>query len=243
MLLFLIGYMGCGKSSIGRPLAKRLGLKFVDMDTEIERRCGVSVQQFFADRGEEAFRRLERELLRELTSAEDTVVATGGGVPCFFDNMELMNGAGVTVYFKLAPEKLAARLEHGKAKRPLLRGKSQQELVEYIRENLERREPFYSRARLIVACDSMSDEYVARHVEMYMENSYETCYDRFDTLHAGCMRKIAAGDLSCLEDRLAGAYERQYAADSYGLSGADGYGSRGRLDQPDGDGSDPFFVR
>ena len=97
--------MGCGKSSIGRPLAKRLGLKFVDMDTEIERRCGVSVQQFFADRGEEAFRRLERELLRELTSAEDTVVATGGGVPCFFDNMELMNGAGVTVYFKLAPEK------------------------------------------------------------------------------------------------------------------------------------------
>ena len=89
MLLFLIGYMGCGKSSIGRPLAKRLGLKFVDMDAEIERRCGVSVQQFFADRGEEAFRRLERELLRELTSAEDTVVATGGGVPCFFDNMEL----------------------------------------------------------------------------------------------------------------------------------------------------------
>ena len=171
MLLFLIGYMGCGKSSIGRPLAKRLGLKFVDMDAEIERRCGVSVQQFFADRGEEAFRRLERELLRELTSAEDTVVATGGGVPCFFDNMELMNGAGVTVYFKLAPEKLAARLEHGKAKRPLLRGKSQRELVEYIRENLERREPFYSRARLIVACDSMSDEYVARHVEMYLENS------------------------------------------------------------------------
>ena len=171
MLLFLIGYMGCGKSSIGRPLAKRLGLKFVDMDAEIERRCGVSVQQFFADRGEEAFRRLERELLRELTSAEDTVVATGGGVPCFFDNMELMNGAGVTVYFKLAPEKLAARLEHGTAKRPLLRGKSQRELVEYIRENLERREPFYSRARLIVACDSMSDEYVARHVEMYMENS------------------------------------------------------------------------
>ena len=104
MLLFLIGYMGCGKSSIGRPLAKRLGLKFVDMDTEIERRCGVSVQQFFADRGEEAFRRLERELLRELTSAEDTVVATGGGVPCFFDNMELMNGSGVTVYVKLAAD-------------------------------------------------------------------------------------------------------------------------------------------
>ncbi len=171
MLVFLIGYMGCGKSSLGRPLAKRLGLKFIDMDAEIEQRCGMSVQQLFADRGEETFRSLERELLGELTSIDDAVVATGGGAPCFFDNMELMNGAGVTVYFKLTPEELAARLEHGKAKRPLLCGKSQQELVEYIREDLKQREPFYSRARLIVACGSMSDEYIARHVEMYMENS------------------------------------------------------------------------
>ncbi|MBD9135025.1 MAG: hypothetical protein EGP73_09240 [Alistipes indistinctus] len=108
---------------------------------------------------------------RAVALMEDAEVLESLTMQCVAHNMELMNGAGVTVYFKLAPEKLAARLEHGKAKRPLLRGKSQQELVEYIRENLERREPFYSRARLIVACDSMSDEYVARHVEMYMENS------------------------------------------------------------------------
>lgn len=85
-----------------------------------------------------------------MTKAENTVVATGGGVPCFFDNMSLMNAAGITIYFKLSPEKLAARLEYGKNKRPLLRGKSQEELVAFIRENLEQREPFYAQARLIV---------------------------------------------------------------------------------------------
>lgn len=170
MLIFLIGYMGCGKSSIGRPLARRLGLGFVDMDSEIERRCGVTVQELFARDGEEAFRRQERALLEELIAAEHTVVATGGGVPCFFDNIELMNRAGLTVYFKMTPEKLAARLEHGKAKRPLLRDKTQEELVGFIRDNLAVREPFYARAKLIVACDSLSDEYMARHVELYLEN-------------------------------------------------------------------------
>ena len=78
MLLFLVGYMGCGKSSIGRPLAKRLGMQFVDMDTEIERRCGMSVRDFFAAHGEQEFRRYEHEVLQELTKAENTVVATGG---------------------------------------------------------------------------------------------------------------------------------------------------------------------
>lgn len=80
---------------------------------------------------------------------------------------------GVTIYFKLSPEKLAQRLEYGKAKRPLIKDKSQEELVEFIRENLQTREPFYSQARMIVACDSMSDEYIARHVELYMQNHPE----------------------------------------------------------------------
>lgn len=120
MLLFLVGYMGCGKSSIGRPLAKRLGMQFVDMDTEIERRCGMSVRDFFAAHGEQEFRRYEHEMLQELTQAENTVVATGGGVPCFFDNMSLMNAAGITIYFKLSPEKLAARLEYGKDRKSVV---------------------------------------------------------------------------------------------------------------------------
>lgn len=125
---------------------------------------------FFAAHGEQEFRRYEHEVLQELTKAENTVVATGGGVPCFFDNMSLMNAAGITIYFKLSPEKLAARLEYGKNKRPLLRGKSQEELVAFIRENLEQREPFYAQARLIVEGDRLSDEYMARHVMLYVEN-------------------------------------------------------------------------
>ena len=170
MLLFLVGYMGCGKSSIGRPLAKRLGMQIIDMDTEIERRCGMSLRDFYSEHGEQEFRRYEHEVLQELTKAENTVVATGGGVPCFFDNMSLMNEAGITIYFKLSPEKLAARLEYGKNKRPLLRGKSQQELVSFIQENLQQREPYYAQARLIVEGDRLSDEYMARHVMLYVEH-------------------------------------------------------------------------
>ena len=111
MLIFLIGYMGSGKTTIGRGLARRLGLRFIDMDTEVEQRTGMSVTDYFAARGEEAFRGEEREVLRCLTNEQDAVVATGGGVPCFFDNMEVMNASGLTIYLKMGPEKLAARLE------------------------------------------------------------------------------------------------------------------------------------
>lgn len=173
MLIFLIGYMGSGKTTIGRGLARRLGMRFVDMDTEVEQRSGLSVADYFAAHGEEAFRGQEREVLESLTAERDAVVATGGGVPCFFDNMEVMNAAGLTIYLKMGPEKLAARLEHGKAKRPLLRDKTQQQLRDFIAENLARREPFYGRAKMVMACDTMSDEYIAGHVALYVENHKE----------------------------------------------------------------------
>lgn len=170
VLVFLIGYMGSGKSSIGRGVARRLGYRFADMDVEIERRVGMSVAEFFAIQGEGAFRTKEREVLEELTREDSMVVATGGGAPCFGDNMEQMNIAGLTIYLKMAPEKLLTRLMHGQAKRPLLAGKSPDELLTYIAENLEKREPFYSRAKLVVAYDTLNDEYIARHVQLYIEN-------------------------------------------------------------------------
>ena len=108
MLIFLVGYMGCGKSTIGRTLAKQLGVRFLDMDTLLEQRCGKSVAEIFTETGETGFRQSEREVLAELTSEREAIVATGGGAPCFFDNMETMNRAGLTVYFKMSPEKLAA---------------------------------------------------------------------------------------------------------------------------------------
>lgn len=105
-----------------------------------------------------------------ISSYDDAVVATGGGTPCFFDNMEAMNRAGRTIYFQMSAEKLAVRLEHGRAKRPLLRDKSEDELVEYIRENIRKREPFYSQARLVIGCDGVSDDYVVSHVVSYLEH-------------------------------------------------------------------------
>lgn len=178
MLIFLVGYMGCGKSTIGRSLSKKLGMRFLDTDTQLEQRCGKSVSEIFASEGEERFRELEREALSEAASEKDAVVATGGGAPCFFDNMEAMNRAGVTVYFKMGAEKLAARLEHGKAKRPLLRGKSGPELIGFIRENIGRREPFYLKSKLIINCDGVSDDYIAEHVASYLNNTHDKTNER-----------------------------------------------------------------
>ena len=116
MIIFLVGYMGCGKSSIGRALASRLNIQFLDMDPLIEQHCGKSIREIFASEGEEGFRLHEKEVLAELVAEQqECIVATGGGAPCFYDNMEVMNRAGVTVYFQMSPEKLAGRLEHGKA--------------------------------------------------------------------------------------------------------------------------------
>ena len=171
MLIFLIGYMGCGKSSIGRRLAARLRVPFVDMDTEIERREGLSVSEIFARYGEAHFRRVEREVLADLCAMERGVVATGGGVPCGEGNMARMNRAGLTVYFRMSPDKLVRRLEHGRDKRPLIRHMDDEQLLAYISEHLARREPFYAQAGLVVACDHISDDYIARHIELYVENN------------------------------------------------------------------------
>lgn len=173
MLIFLIGYMGSGKTTIGRGLARRLGLRFIDMDAEVESRAGMSVSEIFAAQGEAEFRRQEQTVLQALAEEKDAVVATGGGTPCFFDNMEVMNAAGLTIYLKMGPEKLVSRLTNGIAKRPLLRDKTPEQLLDFIAGNLESREPFYGRAKIVMACDTMSDEYIAGHVAMYVEHHKE----------------------------------------------------------------------
>ncbi len=166
MILFLVGYMGCGKSTIGRTVAKRLGVEFVDMDRRIEERAAMSVAEVFASRGEAAFRQMERAMLEELTGGEgDRIVATGGGVPVHGDNMEVMNRAGLTVYFKMAPRGLVQRLKPGQERRPLLRGMDERELLRFVEHNLAQRAPFYERARMTIDCNGVSDEYIARHIE------------------------------------------------------------------------------
>ena len=160
MKIFLIGYMGCGKSSLGRRLARRAGVRFVDMDSEIEQREGASIGDIFRFEGEEYFRGRERDLIEEIAVSEgDMVVSTGGGAPTWGDNMERMNTAGMTVYLRRSPRQIASRLSlHGRQKRPKLRGLNDEELVAFMTANMAEREPFYSRARLCIDCAERSDD-------------------------------------------------------------------------------------
>lgn len=153
--IFLIGYMGAGKTTVGKMLSKQLGLSFIDLDHYIEGRYHKTVGQLFAERGEDAFRDVERRMLREVAMFEDILVSTGGGAPCFFDNMEFMNGAGQTVYLKVSVGELAKRLELCKTTRPVLKGRSGDELKTFIAESLEKREPFYSKASIIFNAEEM----------------------------------------------------------------------------------------
>ncbi len=152
MLIFLIGFMGSGKTTLGRPLARRLGYDFIDLDQLIEKREGMTIAEIFAARGEDHFRTLERTYLGSvIASGGDAVVSTGGGTPCFHDNMALMNANGVTVYLKLSPATLAGRLASAKVCRPLLADKSPEELLQYVADMLDVREEYYGRAKVVVA--------------------------------------------------------------------------------------------
>lgn len=145
--IIIIGYMGAGKTTVGKALSKELGIPFYDLDWYIESRMHKTVAQLFAERGEEGFRKVECNMLHEVAEFEDVVISCGGGTPCFFDNMEYLNQQGETVYLKADPEVLYGHLQMGKTVRPLLVGKSKEELLAFIREQLEKREPFYTKAK------------------------------------------------------------------------------------------------
>lgn len=156
--IILIGYMGAGKTTVGRQLALNLGLQFYDLDWYIEMRYHKKVSEIFAEEGEEHFRDLERRMLHEVAEFEDVVISCGGGTPCFGDNMQYMNQQAETVYLKLEPEVLAMHLSMGRTVRPLILNKTGDELLSYIKETLKVREPFYTQARHIVDV-SLMDNY------------------------------------------------------------------------------------
>ena len=145
--IILIGYMGAGKTTLGKRLSHELGLPFFDLDWYIENRFCKTVSELFAQRGEEGFRKIEQSMLHEVAEFEDVIISCGGGTPCFFDNMEYMNHQADTVYLKATPDVLARHLKMGKQKRPLLAGKSDEELADFIEESLRQREPYYTQAK------------------------------------------------------------------------------------------------
>ncbi|MDR3061370.1 MAG: shikimate kinase [Dysgonamonadaceae bacterium] len=156
--IFLIGYMGSGKTTIGKLLAKRAGLQFVDLDLFIENRYHKSIEQLFSEKGESGFREIERRALEEVAGFEDIVISTGGGAPCFFDNMTLMNQRGLTVYLKVSESGLAERLNYMKHNRPLIKDKNEDELKIFISESLGKRELFYNQAKLRLDAEQLLDE-------------------------------------------------------------------------------------
>lgn len=155
--IILVGYMGSGKTTIGRQLAMALGLEFYDLDWYIETRYRCSVAQIFAERGEGGFREMECNMLHEVAEFENIVLSCGGGTPCFFDNMNYLNMQGETVYLKATPQVLAKHLKMGRVERPLIKGKDEKELLDYIEHSLKSREPFYSQAKHILDVDLLDN--------------------------------------------------------------------------------------
>jgi len=145
--IIIIGYMGAGKTTVGKALARELGLQFYDLDWYIEARMHKTVPQLFAERGEQGFRQVERAMLHEAAEFEDVVLSCGGGTPCFFDNIDYMNSRGPVVYLKATPEVLHSHLMMGKTERPLIKGKTGDELTSFIARQLGEREPYYAKAR------------------------------------------------------------------------------------------------
>lgn len=147
MRIILIGYMGAGKTTVGKALSAELGMPFYDLDWYIENRMRKKVKQIFDEKGEDGFRRIEHNMLHEVAEFEHVIISCGGGTPCFFDNMDYMNATGTTVYLHAAPDVLYRHLQMGKTVRPLLLNKTADEMRTYIEQQIKEREPFYTKAQ------------------------------------------------------------------------------------------------
>ncbi|MBL6657749.1 MAG: shikimate kinase [Flavobacteriales bacterium] len=150
MTIFLVGYMGSGKSTLGQKLAYNLKHDFIDLDKYIEEQEGRTIKEIFDEDGEDYFRKLERLYLHRVIDTEDTVISTGGGTPCHFDNMEQMNEYGMTVYINMHPKALIPRLQKSAVLRPLIEGLEGEELLDYVYKTLREREGFYHKAQKVV---------------------------------------------------------------------------------------------
>jgi len=149
-IVYIIGFMGSGKSTTGRKLASSLGWSFIDLDRRIEETTGKSIPEIFSEYGEEYFRNVEKDTLKNLNTQSNTIISTGGGTPCHGDNMDYMVETGLTVYLKLTPVQLKQRLSESKGERPLIKGLSHEGLLGFIKEKLAGREKWYNRSDIVI---------------------------------------------------------------------------------------------
>jgi len=166
MRIYLLGLMGSGKTTIGKKLAKKLNYQFVDLDEVIEQKYGCSIAEYFEKYGEDSFRVVEQQTLRESFQHNDAVVSTGGGVPCFFNNMDEILEFGVSIYLMADVNLLVQRLKGGTDQRPLIKNKSIEELKEYLKQMTVKREVFYKRANLIIDAKDLTVEKILDELDL-----------------------------------------------------------------------------
>ncbi len=162
--IFLIGYMGAGKTTVGKALAKTTGLQFYDLDWYVEGRMRKTVPQIFAELGEEGFRRIEHRLLHEVAEFENVIISCGGGTPCFFDNIDYMNSCGDTLFLEASVDTIISHLKISRTPRPLLQQKSGEELRQFIGEQLQTRLPFYQQAKYTFNVDILDSFEKVNHL-------------------------------------------------------------------------------
>lgn len=160
--IYLVGYMGAGKTTAARRLANRLGWEVADTDALFEEKYKISVDDFFQKYDEPLYRKLESEVLKSTENLQNTVISTGGGTACYFDNMEWMNQHGLTVFMRISPEAAVDRVLHSRHKRPLARGKSETELMEFVSEHYASRMPFYEQAKITVKSENLEIEHLMK---------------------------------------------------------------------------------
>lgn len=163
--IYLVGYMGAGKSTAAKRLANRLGWDVVDTDELFEAKYRISVCDFFHKYDEPLYRKLESEVLKSTESLDNVVIATGGGTACYFDNMEWMNQHGLTVFLKISEKAVVDRLLHAKRKRPLAIGKSEEELTAFVSQHYGSRLPFYEQARITVKSEDLDLDNLIQLIE------------------------------------------------------------------------------
>lgn len=158
MTIFIIGYMASGKTTFGNALAKRTGMQHIDLDFYIEQRFHTTIRDIFANKGESEFRRIEGAMLREVGEMSDIIISCGGGTPCFGDNMEYMNSKGLTVCLNASEDVIANRIINAGNKRPLMAGKSRQEIITTLREHMDVRAPFYNKAQISISSEHLENK-------------------------------------------------------------------------------------
>jgi len=164
-IIYIMGFMGSGKTTAGKKLASLLGWSFIDLDKRIEEYAGKTIPEIFSQSGEDYFRIIETQLLRNLKMCTKTVISTGGGTPCYIDNMDYMIETGLTIYLKLTPAELKSRLSQSKGKRPLIKDLDQNELTSFIKEKLAVREKWYERSDITMDGIDLDINLLLSHVK------------------------------------------------------------------------------